>query len=65
MNIFTRAAKSFQQTFVDYTIMRAIASRMTDVEYAIATSDADKQRLKEIANAPTSQMGGYGQCLRL
>lgn len=61
MNIFTRAAKTFQQTFVDYTIMRAIASRMTDVEYAIATSDADKQRLKEIANAPTSQMGLWTQ----
>ena len=61
MNIFTRAAKTFQQAFVDYTIMRAIAARMTDVEYAIATSDADKQRLKEIANSPTSQMGLWTQ----
>lgn len=41
--------------------MRAIASRMTDVEYAIATSDADKQRLKEIANAPTAQMSLWTQ----
>lgn len=61
MNIFTRAARTFQQTFVDYTIMRAIASRMTDVEYAIATSDADKQRLKEIAQSPQSQMGLWTQ----
>lgn len=61
MNIFTRAARTFQQTFADYTIMRTIAGRMTDVEYAIATSDADKQRLKEISNSPTSQMGLWTQ----
>ena len=61
MNIFTRAAKSFQQTFVDYTIMRDIAARMTDVEYAIATSDADKERLRDIAHAPASQMGLWTQ----
>lgn len=61
MNIFTRAAQAFRQTFVDYTVMRDIANRMTGVEYAIATSDADRQRLKEISNAPQAQMGLWTQ----
>lgn len=41
--------------------MRDIATRMTGVEYAIATSDADRERLREIANAPTAQMGLWSQ----
>ena len=57
MNIFTRAARTFSQIFADYTIMQDIASRMTGVEYAIATSDADRQRLLEISKTPVSQMG--------
>lgn len=61
MNIFTKAAQAFRQTFVDYTVMRDIANRMTGVEYAIATSDADRQRLKEISNAPQAQMGLWVQ----
>lgn len=61
MNIFTRAARTFQQVFADQTIMQNIASRMTDVEYAIATSDADRERLRQIANAPASQMGLWMQ----
>lgn len=61
MNIFTKAAQAFRQTFVDYTVMRDIANRMTGVEYAIATSDADRQRLKEISNAPQAQMGLWTQ----
>lgn len=61
MNIFTRAAQAFRQTFVDYTVMRDIANRMTGVEYAIATSDTDRQRLKEISNAPQAQMGLWTQ----
>ena len=41
--------------------MKDIATRMTGVEYAIATSDADRQRLKEISNTPTAQMGLWMQ----
>lgn len=61
MNIFTRASRTFQQVFADQTIMQDIAARMTDVEYAIATSDADRQRLREISAAPTSQMSLWSQ----
>lgn len=61
MNIFTRASRTFQQVFADYTIMKDIASRMIGVEYAIATSDADRQRLKEISHAPAAQMGLWTQ----
>ena len=61
MNIFTRASRTFYQVFADQTIMRDIAARMTGVEYAIATSDADRKRLAEISHAPTSQMGLWMQ----
>ena len=56
MNVFSRLTQTFLNAFADYTMLKDVGKRITDVEELIASSEKDKEVMRDIANQPTAQM---------
>lgn len=56
MNVFSRLTQTFLNAFADYTMLKDVGKRITDVEELIASSEKDRAVMRDIANQPTAQM---------
>lgn len=56
MNVFSRLTQTFLNAFADYTMLKDVGKRITDVEELIASSEKDREVMRDIANQPTAQM---------
>lgn len=50
MNLFGQFAQRFLNTFADYTMLRDVGKRITDVEEIIATSERDRKIIRDMAS---------------
>ena len=56
MNIFGQLSQRFLNYFADYTMLRDVGHRITSVEELIATSEHDKQVIRDISSNSASEM---------
>ena len=54
MNIFSLFAQRFLNTFADYTMLREVGRRMTDVEQIVASTEKERQIIRDISNNQAS-----------
>ena len=54
MNIFGQLSQRFLNTFADYTMLREVGKRITDVEEIIASTERDRRIIKQIASNQAS-----------
>ena len=56
MNFFGQLSQRFLNYFADYTMLRDVGRRITSVEELIATSEHDKQVIRDISSNSASEM---------
>lgn len=54
MNIFSLFAQRFLNTFADYTMLREVGRRITDVEQIVASTEKERQIIKDISSNQAS-----------